>query len=269
VALAKWQGEDISEKTLLVHTEQGNGDAIQFARFLPQVRERCKKLIIVCTEPLRLLFKEMDCVDEVRLPGQLPADLFDTYCPIMSLAGVLGINLDNLPKEVPYLSISKQVVVPDLPDNGKPKIGLVWAGSATQQINHHRSCPIEAMMEITKNSNFDFYSLQLPISNEDKKVLEKHNVNDLEQELVSYSHTGALIQQMDMIVSVCTSVVHLSGALNVPSIVLLSPYADWRWLFDKDQSTWYPSTKLLRQKRSGDWNELMERVTKELSKQYP
>ena len=208
----------------------------------------------------------MDCVDEVRLPGNLPADLFDTYCPIMSLAGVLEIDEESLPKTTPYISISKQVVVPTLEDNGKPKIGLVWAGSPTQQINHHRSCPIEDMMAITANEQYDFYSLQLPISTEHQEILGKHNITNLEQELVSYSHTGALIQQMDLVISVCTSVVHLSGALNIPSIVLLSPHTDWRWLVDEKQSTWYPNTKILRQKKSGDWAEIVKRAGKEIEK---
>ena len=256
----QWQGEDISDKTILIHTEQGNGDAIQFARFLPQVKARCKKLIIVCTEPLRLLFKNMDCIDEVRLPGNLPSDLFDVFCPIMSLAGVLNIDSESLKVDTPYLSISKQVVVPTLPDNGKPKVGLVWAGSATQQINHHRSCPIEEMVKIADNDNYDFYSLQLPLITEHKKILSDNKVTDLEQELISYSHTGALILQMDMVISVCTSVVHLSGALNIPSIVLLSPHADWRWLIDESQSSWYPNTSILRQEKSADWTSLIKRA---------
>ena len=251
---------------MLVHTEQGNGDAIQFARFLPQIRKRCNKLILVCAEPLRILFNEMDCVDEVRLPGNLPADLFDTYCPIMSVAGILNIDLDNLPNSTPYLSISKQVVVPELPSNNKPKIGIVWAGSPTQQINHHRSCPIEEMMKLTNNNKFDFYSFQLPISEDHKKILANHNITNLDTELVSYSHTGALIQQMDIVVSVCTSVVHLSGALNIPSIVLLSPHADWRWLTNEETSTWYPNTQILRQQQSGDWNSLIKQCLRELEK---
>ena len=253
----KWQGEDISDKTMLVHTEQGNGDAIQFVRFLPLLRARCSKLIIVCTEPLRLLFKQMECVDEVRLPGNLPADLFDVFCPIMSLAGVLQINLDNLPRQAPYLTVSKQVVVPALPQNAKPKIGLVWAGSPTQQINHHRSCPIDEMLKIVDTDKFDFYSLQTPLSEADKGLLKTAGVVDLEQELISYSHSGALIQQMDLVISVCTSVIHLAGALNIPSIVLLSPHADWRWLMDEQQSTWYPNTSILRQDESGDWESLI------------
>lgn len=267
----QWQGEDISDKTLLVHTEQGNGDAIQFARFLPQVKARCKKLILVCTEPLRLLFKEMPCVDEVRLPGNLPADLFDVYCPIISVAGALGVTLENLPTQTPYLSIAKQVVVPKLEDlqkAAKPKIGLVWAGSPTQQINHHRSCPIEDMLALCVNTELDFFSLQLPLATEHKQLLSERGVHDLEQELVSYSHTGALIEQMDLVVSVCTSVVHLSGALNVPSIVLLSPHADWRWLDDQEQSTWYPNTTILRQKKSADWAELIERCGQVLASRF-
>lgn len=264
----QWQGEDISDKTILIHTEQGNGDAIQFARFLPLVKARCKKLIIVCTEPLRLLFKNMQCVDEVRLPGNLPADLFDVYCPIMSLAGVLKITLETLDKNTPYITIPKALVVPTLPDNNKPKIGLVWAGSPTQAINHHRSCPIEDMMAITHNDQFDFYSLQLPVSSDDKQLLQKHNVTDLEQELISYSHTGALAQQMDMVVSVCTSVVHLTGALNIPSLVLLSPHADWRWLTEEQQSTWYPDTSILRQTKSGDWASLISTANQYLLKNF-
>ncbi len=264
----RWQGEDISDKTILVHTEQGNGDAIQFARFLPLVKARCKMLIIVCTESLRLLFKAMDCIDEVRLPGILPADLFDVYCPIMSLAGVLEITLNTLHKETPYLTIPKEVVVPTLIDNGKPKIGLVWAGSPTQQINHHRSCPIEKMMKITQDDRFDFYSLQVPLTTEHKQVLLDHQVFDVEQELVSYAHTGALVQQMDMVISVCTSVVHLSGALNIPSLVLLSPHADWRWLADETQSTWYPNTTVMRQETSGDWTELIQRASEHLNERF-
>jgi uncharacterized protein (TIGR03032 family) len=250
----KWLGEDISDKTLLVHTEQGNGDAIQFARFLPMVKSRCKKLIVVSTEPLRLLFKEMDCVDEVRLPGNLPIELFDVYCPIMSLPGALNIELNNLPNSTPYLSIDKKLVVPKLPDNDKPKVGLVWAGSATQAINHHRSCPIEEFVKISSD-DFDFYSLQVPLSNQEKVLLDDNNIVDLEQEMISYSHTGALMQQMDIVVSVCTSVVHLSGALNIPTIVVLSAHADWRWLSDEKRSTWYPNTQILRKGISSNWGE--------------
>lgn len=264
----QWQGEDISNKTILVHTEQGHGDAMQFARFLPQVKARCKKLIIVCNERLRLLFKAMDCIDEVRLPGNLPSDLFDVYCPIMSLPGALGVTLETLPTQTPYLKIPTEAVVPTLPDIGKPKIGLVWAGSPTQKIDHHRSCPIAQMMNITKTDQYDFYSFQLPVSAADKQILNDHNVTDLEEDSVSYAHTGRFVEQMDMMISVCTSIIHLSGGLNVPSIVLLSPFADWRWLDDTKQSTWYPNTTILRQEKAGDWKGLIETARQTLDSNF-
>lgn len=256
----QWQGDVILDKTILVHTEQGYGDAIQFARFLPEVKARCKKLVVVCDERLRLLFKAMDCVDEVRLSGNLPADLFDVYSPIMSLPLALGVTLETLPTQAPYLRIPNEAVVPTLPSNGKPKIGLVWAGSPTQQVNHHRSCPIQQMMTITKTDKFDFYSFQLPVSSEHKQLLAEHNVTDLEEDSISLAHTGAFVEQMDMMISVCTSIVHLSGAMNIPSLVLLSSHADWRWLEDETQSTWYPNTAVLRQESSGDWASLIEKA---------
>jgi len=156
--------------------EQGNGDAIQFARFLKPARARCKKLILVCTEPLRTLLRTVEGVDEVRLPGTLPVDLFDVYCPIMSLAGVLGITLDNLPAHTPYISIPKEVVVPTLPDHGKPKIGLVWKGSPTHATDHHRSCPPQTLFGLADKIDADFYSLQLPVSKEEKALMEKHGI---------------------------------------------------------------------------------------------
>ena len=262
----QWQGEDISDKALLVHTEQGNGDAIQFARFLPLARARCQKLIIVCNERLRLLFKAMDCVDEVRLPGRIPNDVFDVFCPIMSLAGVLNISLQTLETKTPYLNIPKQAVVPTLVGNGKPKIGIEWSGSPSQAMDHHRSCPIDAMMQITKNDRYEFYSFNLPLASEHKVILDEHNVVDLEEDSVSYAHTGALAQQMDMMISVCTSVIHLSGALNIPSIVLLSVHSDWRWLDDQTRSTWYPNTAIIRQPKDGDWDSVIQSASEYLDK---
>jgi len=257
-----------SNKTVLIHTEQGNGDAIQFARFLPQVKQRCKKLIVVCNESLRLLFKEMECVDEVRLPGNLPVDLFDLYCPIMSLAGALKVNLTNLPRITPYLSIPDQVIVPKLASNGKPKVGLVWAGSPTHAIDHHRSCPIQEIVGIV-DDRFDFYSLQTPLSEQDKKTLSQNNITDLEEELVSYCHTGALIQQLDIVISVDTSVAHLSGALNIPTLMLLSPQADWRWLVNETQSTWYPNTDIIQRELSSNWSSVIMSAKERLEKRFP
>ena len=260
---AKWlgveNGEDISEKTLLVHVERGSGDAIQFARFLPAARAKCKKLIVVCNEQLRLLFNQMDCVDEVRLPNDIPIDAFDVYCPIMSLGLALKIDQHTLGMEAPYLTINKQVVVPEL-SSDKLKIGLVWAGSPTQQLNHQRSCPLDDMLALTGLNSVQFYSFQKSINQQQSDALTTNNVHNLDSELVSYAHTGALLKQMDIVVSVCTSVIHLAGALGIPSYVLLSTRADWRWQNEEGQSSWYPSVNIMRQQKSGDWPELVKRL---------
>ena len=261
----KWTGEDISEKTLLVHTEQGNGDAFQFARFLPLAREKCNKLVVVCTEPMRLIFKEMDCVDEVRLPGNLPSNIFDVYCPIMSLAGVLGITLKNLPKQAPYLKINKQVVVPKLSKkNKKPKIGLAWTGNPNNSYNRQRSIPVETLMKLTEEKGLEFYSFQYPIQEQGKKIIAEHGVTDLEQELVGFAPTGALLQQMDMVVTVCTATAHLAGALGLPTTVLLSTQSDWRWGSTERVSKWYPNTSLIRQSKPGDWDGVLKKCQKQL-----
>ncbi|HFD12488.1 MAG TPA: TIGR03032 family protein [Crenotrichaceae bacterium] len=256
----QWHGENIHDKTILVHTEQGNGDAIQFARFLSLLSARCKRLIVVCPEQLRLFFKTISGVDEVRLPGSIPGDSFDVYSPIMSLPGIMNISLDNLPSEIPYWSIPAEVVVPDLGRSNKYRIGLVWAGSPDQKINHHRSIDLTTMLSLTEIAGLEFYSFQMPLTTLEKEQLENYPITCLEQELVSYAHTGALIQQMDLIISVCTSVAHVSASLGKPTWILLSTYADWRWLEDRDDSPWYPGVRLFRQRKTKDWSAVLNQV---------
>jgi len=119
------------------------------------------------------------------------------------------------------------------------------------------------MMKIVSDE-FDFYSLQMPLQENEKDILSKNGVTDLEPELVSYCHTGALIEQMDMVISVCTSVIHLSGALNKPSLVLLYQGADWRWFEDETTSTWYPNTQIIRQDESDSWATVIENAKSKL-----
>ncbi|MCH9699233.1 MAG: TIGR03032 family protein [Gammaproteobacteria bacterium] len=258
----QWQGEAISDKTILVHTEQGNGDAIQFARFLPMLSDRVNKLIIVCTEPLRLFFKAFPCVNEVRLAGHIQADSFDVYCPLMSLPGLLGITLDNLPAQVPYWRVPQEAAVPGLKID-TIKVGLVWAGSPNQKINHHRSIDLESFISWIDPeflNHVQFYSFQIPVSEESKQILGRSKIISLDSDLVSYAHTGALLSQMDLVITVCTSVAHLSGSLAVPTWVLISAYSDWRWLEQRDDSPWYPTLRLFRQSEPGDWSQVLRQV---------
>ena len=263
----QWQGEDISDKTLLVYTEQGNGDAIQFARFLPEVRKRCQRLMLVCTEPLRQLFQAMNVADEVRLPGELPAGSFDVYIPIMSLAGVLQVGSDTIPQHTPYLSVPAHIQVPQLTGSAGFKVGLVWSGSNTHKGDKNRSCPLDEMLSLTDVKGIDFYSLQVPLPTEQRQLLQEHNVHDLETELVSYAHTAAYLDQLDLVISVDTSVPHLSAAMNIPTWLLVPVYGEWRWQLDREDSPWYPSMRLFRHQGTGNWAELISRVKQALQQQ--
>ena len=266
----RWMGEDIQDKTLLIHTEQGLGDAIQFSRFLDQAKRRCKRLVLVCSERLRLLFKSLDCVDEVRVGGSLPAELFDVYCPIMSLPHVLGTQ-EVASNSFPYLSILPEVVVPKLSEHTSAKIGLVWSGLKQSPHNAIRSCDLKTFLELKGSANGDqreWYSLQYPVEANENSLLEAENVQNLEADMVSLAHTGALMQQLDLVVTVCTSVAHLAGAMNLPTLLLLSKVSDWRWGEDESVSEWYPSITILRQHESGNWPELISRAGLEIERRF-
>jgi uncharacterized protein (TIGR03032 family) len=260
----QWQGEDIHDKTLLVHTEQGAGDAIMCARFLAQARARCKKLILVAPENLRDLLGTAAGVDEVRLPGQLPTDLFDTFCPIMSLPGALGITLDNLPAETPYLSVPGHVSASTLKGDGI-KIGFAWRGSQTMRTNHHRSCELQDFAPLFELPGIAWFSFQMPVNREEAEWLEAHGVTNLEPELPGFARTAALAGQMDHVISVDTSLVHLAGALGIPTWVMLGQDADWRWHTEGDESQWYPGTRLFRAQPGEDWSGRIERVRNALA----
>ena len=257
----KWQGEYITDKTLLIVVEENAGDAIQFARFFTMAKKRCKKLIVACQEPLRLLFKEIESVDEVRIHGTLPIDLFDVYTSMMSLAAVLQIDAKTLPTQTPYLSINKQVVVPDLcKGNGsKVKIGLAWAMDGGDRTGPPDISYLEILQALTRRQDVDYFSFQKSISSAGREILEAHNVTDLEPELISFAHVGALMEQVDLMVCLSNATAHLCGALGLPTIVLQPYHGEWGWMSDAQTSTWYPGIEVLRQEQPGDWLGVTER----------
>ncbi len=265
----QWKGEDISDKTLLVYTEQGAGDAIQFARYLPEVARRCKKLIVVCTDVLRDLFAGIEGVAEVRLPGNLPADLFDVYCPIMSLGQILSVSIDKSGDTFPYLSVPAHVSVPELATTGSRKVGLCWRGSPGHKNNHHRSCPLDAMLKLTEIQNIDFHGLNINLNDQERKLLAEHQVANLDHELTGFARTAAYLKQLDLIITVDTVTAHLAAAFNIPTWLLLNTNPDWRWQLEGDITPWYPSMSLFRQAQEDDWAALIEQVRLTLQQTPP
>lgn len=259
----QWRGEDISDRRLLVHSEQGNGDHIQYMRFLPMVADRCAELIYVGPEKLAPLVAELPGVAESRVPGQIPGDRFDLYCPLMSLPRWLGITLENLPAPERYLRIPPQVVVRQL--TGAFKVGLSWAGSPTWQDDALRSMPLSALVPLLEVEGIDFYSLQMPLSGAELRLLGEHGVTNLEPELPGYARTAALVDQLDLVISVDTAIGHLAAALGKPTWVMLSTEPDWRWMDEREDTPWYPTMRLIRQTEPGDWETVVRRVREMLA----
>jgi len=259
----QWQGEDISDKRLLVHSEQGNGDHIQYLRFLPLIAERCKELIYVGPENLAALVGEIPGVSESRVPGQIARDRFDVWCPLMSLTRWLDITLENLPAPERYLNIPPQAVVSQL--SGQFKVGVSWSGSKTFKDNAKRSMPLEQLSSLFNLQNISFYSLQMPLSQDERKFLDQHAVHNLEPELPGYARTAALVDQLDLVITVDTAIAHVAGALGKPVWIMLSTRPDWRWLESSETSPWYPTAKLYRQNNHNPhWPELIEQIQADL-----
>ncbi|MFC1680411.1 TIGR03032 family protein [Pseudomonadota bacterium] len=262
----QWQGEDIGDKTLLVHTEQGAGDAIQMSRFLPQVARRCNKLILVCPEALKDLFSTIDGIDEIRLPGNMPSDLFDVYLPIMSLGKVLNVSPADMDIEFPYLSAPEYISVPGLPNMRSKRVGLCWRGSSTHKNDHHRSCPLRQFARISEGIECEFFGLNLELGSKELALLEKNGIHNLEQELSSFGKTAAYLKQMDLVISIDSACAHLAGALDVPVWNLLSTSADWRWGLAGSTTGWYPGMTLYRQHELDNWAGLIDEVRHDLKR---
>ncbi|MGL5080428.1 MAG: TIGR03032 family protein [Microcoleaceae cyanobacterium] len=275
-----WRGEDISDKTLLVHTEQGAGDAIQFSRYLPIVAKRCQRLILVCTPSLIELFKTVEGIDQILNAGTLGLREFDVYIPLMSLPFVFKTTLDTIPAEVPYLSVPQtqnQLEILRLNQSSTTfKVGIVWAGSPTHKNDANRSCQLTDFLPIlqltTQIPNLEFYSLQkgdraLDLHQLSPETSVHNSVHNLDSVLETYADTAAIIQQLDLVISVDTSVVHLAGALAKPVWTLLCYNPDWRWLLDRSDTPWYPTMRLFHQPQPGDWQSVFQQLRQELAQQ--
>lgn len=237
----QWTGElaELADKIILVHTEQDEKEAIQFARFLPMLAGQCKQLIVMCAEPLRLFFKGIEGVDAVYLPPQVPEAGFDAYIPMMSLANVLGITLENLPMDK-YIGQLAEVVVATLESGGSLKIGLAW----TPQLKDAKESPLLSLADLVSLTDLPeiaFYSLQNQLTAEETTLLEDNKIISLDAEIVSVAHAAALIEQLDMVITIDNGLAHVSGGLGKPVLTVLDDQADWRWGIATGDNPWYPA----------------------------
>jgi len=263
-----WDGQPLKNKTLLVHTEQGVGDVLQFLRFMPMLRERLGegRLVLEAHDTLLSLLEGFPGVDQL-VERFAPLPKFDVHLPLLSAPLVLGVKtLDDLPTEVPYLPIPDGPDVP-LPeaDPDRLKVGFVWGGNPMFSSDADRSTVIDHYMPLFDMPGVQWFCLQKG-DREPEVAAAPDSVVRVNERLKNFRDTAVVMRKLDLVVSTCTSVCHLSGALGVPTVVLLSRNPDWRWLAVRNDSPWYPSAKLIRQPELRDWPSVFAELRRDLER---
>lgn len=267
-----WLGEaSIAGKTILLHGEQGLGDSLQFCRFSTSVSELGARVILEVPRSLLSLCATVRGVAQV-IPHADPLPDFDIQCPLMSLPLALKTTLETVPAKTPYINSDprKRAAWQErLGAKTKPRIGVTWSGSRAGRPDDERCYPLAQLMPHLER-DFHYFSLQTEISAADQQTLrENPEIRQLPPELQDFNGTAALCDHLDLVISIDTSVAHLNGALGNKTWVLLPFDSDWRWLIGRENSPWYPTVRLFRQKSRGDWNEVFERVAAELRREFP
>jgi len=263
-----WRGDvDLAGKTILVAEDEGLGDTIQFARYVPLLAERGARVILVVRDTLHPLLSELSGVAECVPASAGPLRDFDLHCPICSLPAAFATRLDTIPSAIPYLPALAPSRMQEWKDrlarrtsaNGKPRVGLVWSGNPQHGNDHNRSIPLRKFSRLL-NAGADIVSLQREPRPGDGTPLDQSGIVDLTSHLTDFADTAALVSCLDLVITVDTSVAHLAAALGRPTWVLLPYVPDYRWLLDRDDSPWYPTMRLFRQDERRDWDLVLDRV---------
>jgi tetratricopeptide (TPR) repeat protein len=269
----RWTGgEPLEGRSLLLHLEQGLGDAIQFARYVPLLARRGARVFLESPAALIELFEDLPGVAGlVRRGDPLPAT--DYHCPLLSVAHAMGTALADIPSPGAYLQPKPdrvQAWKPLVDGISGPKIGVVWSGNPNHKNDHNRSIPFSFFRRLFESIPARFVSLQMEVKAEEQAdVADTANLRHPCLTESDFAVTAGLVQQLDLVVTVDSSVAHLAGALGRPVWILL-PYApDWRWLLKTDRSPWYPSARLFRQPRTGDWLAVVDDVVAEMRLLFP
>jgi tetratricopeptide (TPR) repeat protein len=262
-----WLGEgDIAGRTILLYGEQGLGDSLHFCRYAEQVAALGATVILEVARPLASLCTTLKGVTQVICRGD-PLPEFDVQCPLMSLALACKTTLQTIPTRIPYLKSDPDKVAAwqeRLGAKTKPRIGLTWSGSVGARTFSERSFPLARWVPYLADE-LEYVCMQTEITEADRQtLLESPAIRRFADELMDFSGTAALCECLDLVISVDTSIAHLAGALGRPTWVLLPFDNDWRWLIGREDSPWYPTVRVFRQKSRGDWAEVFARVAEQL-----
>ena len=263
ITSAPWNGMHIPTGRILLVGDQGYGDTLQFCRFIPQVAERCKEVVLGCSAEMAPLL--------ARIPGvtacyhkwnEIPGHAVHTR--LSSLPWLLRVTEPTIPAEVPYLTPDPsreakwRARLDELAPRPTTRIGLAWSGRPTHPNDRRRSIRLAQLAPLAQFSGATFISLQKPFPAADTAAAgEFHGLRDLSEELTDFEETAALVAQLDLVITVDTSMGHLAGALGRPAWIMLAKAPDWRWLLDRSDSPWYPTVRLFRQDAPGNWTALI------------
>jgi hypothetical protein len=266
-----WLGhEALEDKTILIGADEGLGDTVQFARYVPMLAARGARVILVVQDQLYTLLQNFPGATQCLPMSATTLPAFEMHCPIMSLPFAFGTTLDTIPAPVSYLPPPTESRIRAWDQRLGPRtnfrIGLVWSGNPKHKNDHNRSLTLRAMAQLL-NVDATFVSLQKDPRPADKAaLLELGGIIDFTTELTDFSETAALVSCLDLVITVDTSVAHLSAALGRRTWIVLPYTPDYRWLLDRDDSPWYPTVRLFRQSADRDYTPVLAQVREELVK---
>lgn len=260
----RWNGGALEGRAILLDAEQGYGDALQFLRYAPLVAERGGKVIVRCAPEIAALAASVPGVTTVMARGA-PMVPFDLYCPLPSLPLAFGTTLESIPARVPYLHADPGKTAhwkARLADGGGGlRVGLVWASQSKHRTAAAKSLALADLAPLAGIAGLRFYSLQKgDAAKQAARPPAGLRIEDLDGDLRDFSDTAAVAANLDLVVSVDTAVAHLAGALGRPAWTLLKQAPDWRWLLAREDSPWYPTMRLFRQKTAADWRPVVDEL---------
>ena len=266
-----WLGEEsIAGKRLLLYSEAGLGDTLQFCRYVALGAARGAIVLLEVQPPLLGLLANLAGASQVVAAGS-PLPSFDYQCPLMSLPLAFKTTLDTIPAAAKYLHSEESKVArwrALLGERSRPRIGLVWSGNPNNTIDHRRSIRLADWVAHLPRE-FEYFCLQKDVREADRAALKSSpSIVWFDDSLMDFANTAALCECLDVVITVDTSIAHLSGALGRPTWVLLPFNPDWRWMRDRDDSPWYRSAKLYRQNAAGNWHEVFARIASDLQSEF-
>lgn len=265
----QWQGEHLTDATLLIQSEQGLGDTLQFVRFVPIAKERAAQVVLQVQDALVSLLKPLETQWDITVVGASDSPPANCFCHLLSLPLLLGMSLAEPPNSTPYLKLPqhyREKWAGTVGQLGTRKIGLAWSGRIRPYEN--RAIPIAKLAPLLDLPNIEWVVLQKDFPSSDQEWLATNRpastVHHFSHCIGDLADTAALMEQVDHVVSIDTAIAHLAGALGKPVSIVLPYAADWRWHADLDTSPWYPSARLFWQKRPGHWESAVEKLVHNL-----